>query len=473
MLSHRDNNTQRIAAMNEAAKALGLKPGTGIADARAMYPHIEIIEADPEADALLLSGIADWCDRFTPLVGMDSPDGLFLNIAGCAHLFGGEVEMVAEITKGLKAQGLAVAAGLASTPGAAWAAAHYRPGIVAPGGEAALLAPLPLAALRCDAATCTGLESVGLSAVGSIMSAPRAPLVRRFGPELVRRLDQALGSVEEAISPRLPVPPLSAERRLAEPIGLIEDIERLTRLLANRLKADLERRGEGARYLQLSLFRVDGDVARLALETARPVRDPALIEKLFREKLGVTPIDAGFGFDMVRLSVLVADRMEAAQTDLAGDRIDLEGDIGHFVDRVRARLGRAAAVQPVLLESHVPERAVRHMPYGETATMTQSEIAILKERPLRMFEHPEPVEAVASVPDGPPVTFRWRRVQYRVARAEGPERIAPEWWHDDDSNTRDYFRVEDETGRRFWLYRDGLYESEAENPRWFLHGVFA
>ena len=300
-------------------------------------------------------------------------------------------------------------------------------------------------------------------------------------PELILRLDQALGRVEEAITPRLPVAALSAERHFAEPISQTEDIERLVFMLSATLKKDLERRGEGARRLQLALFRVDGAVSRIAVGTSRPMREPALIGRLFHERLVALEgdIDAGYGFDLIRLAVLSAARIEDAQTDLAGDTIDAGEDLALFADRIRARLGDNAVLVPVMVESHIPERAVVQVPFaerprdgeGRTAGFPHAEWAV--ERPVRLFRDPEPIEVTAEIPEGPPARFRWRRALHRIAAAEGPERIAPEWWRDKaGAATRDYFRVEDEDGRRYWLYREGFYGSEAL-PRWFMHGVFA
>ncbi|MER8365105.1 DUF6504 family protein [Mesorhizobium sp. M1348] len=492
MISHRQGNTQRIAALDERAETLNLKRGMGIADARAMHPSIDIVEADPEADRRLLEGLADWCDRYTPLVALDGTDGLYLDVTGCTHLFGGERSMLDDILSRFFHQGFDVRAGLAATPGAAWAAARFAGDRIVPDGEEeALLAPLPLAALRIGPEVRASLESVGLRTAGAVMAAPRAPLARRFGASLLLRLDQALGRLEEAVSPRLPVAPLSVERHLAEPIMLTEDIERLTGMLATTLKSDLERRGEGARRLALLLFRVDGGVSRIAVGTSRPLREPRLIQKLFHERLAALEqdIDAGYGFDLVRLSVLTAAAFDMQQADLAGETSDDGADIALFADRIRARLGEGAVLKPVAVESHLPERAVATLPFTEAPQRSSPPkqpdkakdaptTVFQPERPIRLFRSPEPIEVPATeMPEGPPLNFRWRRALYRVARAEGPERIAPEWWRGaagrEDEPTRDYFRIEDADGRRYWLYRQGLYGASQPSPRWFMHGVFA
>jgi protein ImuB len=478
VVSHRDNNTQRIAALDERAEALRLKPQMGIADARAMHPSIEVVEAEPEADRRLLEALADWCDRYTPLVAIDAADGLFLDITGCAHLFGGEEAMLGDLLCRLDEQGFDARAGLGSTPGVAWAAARFGLPRIASGEEAEALAPLPLVALRIDRETRAGLESVGLRTVGSIMSAPRAPLARRFGAQLIVRLDQALGRVEEAITPRLPVAPLSVERHFPEPISRTEDVERLILMLAATLKTDLERRGEGARRLQLALFRVDGAVNRIAVGTSRPLREPALIGRLFHERLTALEgdIDAGYGFDLLRLAVLSSAQFDDAQGDLTGQTADSGEELAMFADRIRARLGEAAVLMPVLVESHIPERAVTAAPFAERPA-EKDRVAMpghAVERPIRLFRDPELVEVTAEIPDGPPARFSWRRALHRIVSVEGPERIAPEWWRDPEGTaTRDYFRVEDADGRRYWLYREGFYGASEVMPRWFMHGLFA
>ena len=480
VVSHRENNTQRIAALDEQAEKLRLKPGMGLADARAMHPGIEVVEADPAADRRLLESLADWCDRYTPLVALDGADGLFLDITGCAHLFGGEKALLDDLLARFFHQGFDVRAGLASTPGAAWAAARYRsPAVIEAGNEERMLEPLPLAALRLEPRTVTGLESVGLRNAGAVLHAPRAPLARRFGASLLARIDQALGRIEEAISPRLPVATLSVERHLAEPVVLMEDIERLVLMLATSLKADLERRGEGARSLQLLLFRVDGMVSRVSVGTSRPLRAAEQVARLFHERLTALDgaLEAGYGFDLVRLSVLAAASFDMAQTDLAGDVSQGEEDLALFVDRISARLGAEAMHRPAIVESHVPERAVARQSFAMTAGATALCVlpAEAQERPIRLLAHPEQIEVMAAeIPEGPPARFRWRRAFYDVARAEGPERIAPEWWHENtDAPTRDYFRIEDRIGRRYWLFREGFYAEGKPHPRWFMQGLFA
>ncbi len=470
----------RLAALDEPAEQLGLRQGMALADARAMIPALEAIEEDGDADRALLENLADWAERYTPLVALDPSDGLLLDITGAAHLFGGEDALLADLVARLHGQGFSTRASIADTPGAASASARFGILPVVPAdGMSTMLEPLPLAALRLDRETVSAMDRVGLKRIGQIIGAPRAPLAARFGTMLIRRLDQALGVEEEAISPRRPVPALIAERRFAEPIAREDDIAATLVSLAATLAQNLEERGEGARVLELSLFRVDGHVARTAIGTSRPVRAPKLVLDLFREKfagLGES-FDAGFGFDMIRLAVNATASSDPAQIDLTGETF-AEGHLDQLIDRIGARLGPDRVGRIVARESHIPERAESFVAAEDDGftqgkkTPAVSDPSGPIDRPLRLFARPEPVEAVAEVPDGPPVRFRWRRALYRIARAEGPERIASEWWRDDEV-TRDYFRVEDSDGHRFWLFREGLYGRETTAPRWYQHGMFA
>lgn len=471
----------RVLAVDAGGRLGGVRPGMGLADARALLPSLAVEEADPQADAAMLSALADWADRFTPLVGLDPPDGLMLDVTGCTHLFGGEAEMLADSLRRLQLQGFAAFGALADTPGAAHAVARFAGGgIVPPGAQRERLAPLSLAALRLPAETVSALGRVGLKTVGSIMDEPRAPFAARFGADLLRRLDQALGREREAIAPRLPAPALSAERRFAEPLSLVADIERTVVSLAGSLAEALERRGEGARLIGLSLYRADGHVTRVEVGTARPLRAPRLMVGLLGERLATEAgggLDVGYGYDMVRLSVHLTAPVDPAQTDLSGET-DRAAEIDGLVDRLGARFGIAAVRRLMPQDSHIPERATAEVPAAVVAERALSHAAVPRPDagepprfPVRLLDIPEPVETVAGVPDGPPQRFRWRRVLYDVVRAEGPERIGAEWWRA-DAPTRDYFRVEDAEGRRFWLYRDGLFGRETDVPRWYLHGLF-
>jgi protein ImuB len=449
-----------------------------------MYPALDVVQEDADADAALLEGIADWCLRYTPLVACDAPDGLLLDITGCTHLYNGEHELVADLAGRIERAGFAYRIAIAGTIGAAWATAHYgEPASYACGQERSLLAPLPLAALRLPSATVAALARVGLKRVGHIIDLPRSPLTARFGGELMRQLDRALGHEHEPLSPRLPVAPYVAEQRFAEPIGQEEDVLGTVERLAVRLKFALEQRGDGARRIELTLFRTDGEVRRIAAGTSRPLRDAHDIRALFIERLAALAdaLDPGFGFDMARLSVVVAEPCPPEQIGMGGAEDAVE--IDRLADRLSARLGAQRVRRLIARDNHIPELATATVPAqmartddGWAAFRRHRAEAELAPRPLRLLTRPEPIEAVAEVPDGPPLRFRWRRALHEVIAADGPERIEGAWWSEHGGPARDYFRVEDKAGLRFWLFRAGLYRDlmhGAAAPSWFVHGTYA
>jgi len=453
-----------------------------------MHPALEAIAEDTEADTALIEKIADWCLRYTPLVAIDAPDGLLLDISGCAHLYGGEDALAADLAGRLERAGFAFSIAIAGTIGAAHAAAHCgEPARYGCGEERELLSPLPLSALRLPAETVAALARVGLKRIGDIVDLPRSPLTARFGADMLRQLDRALGREHEPLNPRLPVAPYVAEQRFAEPIAREEDVLAIVLRLAARLQFALERRGDGARRLELTLFRTDGEVRRIAAGCSRPLRHPAQIRALFVERLTALAdeFDPGFGFDMARLSVLVAEPSPPEQVGLDSSEDAVEVD--RLVDRLSARLGSRRVCRLIAQDSHIPEIASVSLPAqmagtdpGWRAYRHYAAEAEPAPRPLRLLARPEPIEALAEVPDGPPLRFRWRRALHEVIAAEGPERIEGAWWSEQGGPARDYFRVEDKTGLRFWLFRSGLYRDLARDdlahgaaaPTWFLHGTF-
>jgi protein ImuB len=495
-------SARQIAALNDEAARLGLRAGMALADARAMYPQLAAIDADERADAATLDRIADWCDRYTPLIGLDPPDGLSLDISGCAHLFGGEDGLRRDLIRRLAAQGFHARAAIADTPGWAWAIARYGAphsahsrvsgnpescgntlmrgsGSPLSRGRAELVS-LPLAALRIDPQIAAPLAQAGLKTIGDVIDMPRAPLAARFGQDFVRRIDQAFGREDEPIVPRLPVPSFLVEQRFAEPIGREDDVLGTIVHLAQELGRAMERHGKGARRLQTALFRTDGKVARIDIGTSEPLRDPVRIRRLFLDRLAVIgdEADPGFGFDVIRLSALAVEDFDAVQTGWAGG--DPTREIAHLVDRLMARFGPERVQRLIAQDTHIPEFASLPVPahlrqQTQAAPHDFTQDSQIPARPIRLFERPEPIEANAQVPDGPPVQFKWRRVTHDVAHAEGPERIAMQWWRDDQGRalTRDYFRVESRQGARVWLYREGIYAAGQALPRWFLHGLFA
>ena len=501
----------RLSAVNDPAAKLGLRASMALADARAMYPKLNVADADDAADFALLEAIADWCDRYTPLVGLDPPDGLMLDISGCAHLFGGETALARDLVRRLSAQGLQARVAMAGTAGCAWGVARFSDETtVLSGEERDAIAPLPLAALRLPAETIEALAQVGLKRIADVLDRPRAPLAARFGTQFVRRLDQALGREDEPIAPRLPIPAAITEHRFAEPIALEADVLGTIEKLAEKLGALLERRGEGARLLQAALFRTDGRVFRIEVGTSGPLREAARIRHLFADRLGVIgdEVDPGFGYDMLRLAALVTERREPAQTGLA--QPDHAAELAHLVDRLGARFGLRRVTRFVAQDTHIPEFAVMAVgaaslsahsrasgnPRSRTGSPLSRGRAELQQgspvptRPIQLLADPEPIEVIAELPDGPPAQFTWRRMRHVVLHAEGPERIAMDWWRDEAGLVlmRAYFRVESREGLRVWIFRSwqkprAQEDAEREDPKlefvrrrtigWFVHGVFA
>ncbi len=477
----------RLAAVCPLAARAGLRAGMMLADARAMLPGLAVHPAAPAADAALLERLAVWCERYTPYVAIDRshehPGGaLWLDITGCAHLFGGEAALRQDLLERLVRRGLQARAAIADSPGAAWALARFGAddaAVVQPGGSQAALGPLPVTALRLASEPTLMLERLGLARIESLYPLPRQALAARFGDDLPRRLDQALGAAAEPISPRTPLPAHRAELGFVEPILQHEALLPVVRKLLAQLCCGLAAASAGARRLVLAFYRVDNSVESVAIGTSQPCRDPRQLARLFAEKL--ERIDPGFGIER---AILAAEAVEpllpqplAWRAMGAGD-LDQARDLAPLVDRQSNRLGSEAVVRLVPRASHIPERAQRKTaPFSIARSQPAPALAEAPARPLRLLAWPEPIEAVAPLPDDPPVLFRWRRALHKVARVRGPERLAPEWWRepdaDPDAATRDYFAVEDTQGGRFWLFREGLYLAEAAMPRWYLHGLFA
>jgi protein ImuB len=480
-------SARRLAGVDANAARLGLSPGLTLADARARHPALIVFEADPAAEAKLLERLADACARYTPLVALDRADGLMLDISGVSHLFGGEQELLAEIEARFARQGFTLALGLADNPSAAWALARYSDRRIAPAGLAGkafvkLFHEMPVAALRLEAEIVDDMTRAGLRRIGDLAMRPRAPIAARFGAEVLARLDALNGLARDAISPRFAAPDFCAERRFASPIVSAEAAMATLAKLADDLVVLMERQAKGARRLELSLYRVDGEVRRIRVGAGRPLNEGRAIARLFVERLAggaEEEIDAGFGVDLMRLSCLAAEPLEPSQREWErAFEAERARRLADLLDRLSARLGASRVTRQTLIEAHVPEQAVASAPaiFGDMRARGEglwlAPAAEAPSRPLKLFERPEPIETLAAVPDGPPMRFKWRRVMHEIAAIEGPERIAPPWWRHQDAPTRDYFRAEDVAGRRYWLYREGLWGRETARAKWFVHGVF-
>lgn len=512
-----------------------------LADARALVPELKVKKAAPAADLRALKGLARWAVRYTPWVNIegvnvDGSDGLILDISGCGHLFGGEDALSADISARLRGFGLAHRLAVAPTRGAAWALARYgadSDAVTSMDGNSVdsileNLGSYPVEALRINPDVALTLRRLGLKTIAQVADIPRIALKRRFpsrssAEAVLLRLDQTLGEAGEPVSPLTPAPAFRTRATFPEPVTNPAVIAQALDGLLHDLMAVLEADNMGARRLGLMAWCVDGSVSHIGLGTSRPSRDAGHLSFLFREKL--EQLEIKDGIDLLLLSAEGVEVLPRQQISLVSARISARASaeasgvpVSQLVDRLSNRLGGQAVHRSILCESHIPERAENRQIILDMKPPTRARNQHLQRpmrpmrpvRPVRLFENPEPMDVIAEVPDGPPLRFRWRRMSVRVALAEGPERISPEWWRhvsreaggamakditknmardiagDIARDTRDYYRLEDDLGRRFWVYRAGLYQNlphempvaapvppETDLPRWFMHGLFA
>jgi protein ImuB len=457
-----------IHAVTKAAAERGARPGARLTDARALDPALVALPADPEGDAALVQRLARWAGRWSPLVEVDG-DGLRLDVSGVAHLFGGERELVSDIERRVAQIGLTTRVAIAPTAAAAWALAHYAPCICTDDAEAKL-APLHVSALRIDADTVRTLERLGLKTIGALTGVPRLALARRFrGTEnVVDALDRMLGRKAEALTAIPADPPPRATLRLEEPATHREAAGQALERLIPALVRQLQQRHLGARRLSLHGFRVDGSVAAASVATTIPSREPKHLQRLLSDKAAA--LDPEFGFDAFALVADWTEDLRAAQESLVEEPSG-EREVARLVDRLTVKLGPKRVRRPQPFESHLPERAS-----GWVEALTKAEPIELApvRRPQRLLDRPEAIDVIYATPEGMPRRFVWRRAVHDIARVEGPERIAPEWWRErSTARLRDYYRVEDEAGRRYWIYREGLFgDGRGGAPQWYLHGLF-
>jgi protein ImuB len=469
----------RLVACDELALSLGLQPGQRLADARAQVPDLATTLHEPEKDRIALLALARWCERWSPWVALHEPDGLILDVTGIAHLFGGEASLLADMAARFHHLGFHLRVSLASTIGAAWAFARFGNSqaiVVAEDQERTRLGELPVEALRLDRDSLITLKRLGLKTIGSLYSIPRSELARRFhggvqASDVLLRLDQCLGEADEPLSPLTPQPSFSVRHALIEPLIANEGLFSLLDQLAGRLCHRLEREGMGATQIILKLYRSDGSRAVLDAALSIPSNDPLHFVRLLKPKL--EGVDAGFGIDAMSLEAETTASLEPHDPGFLESEAHFIHDFAELADRIANRHSEARLARLEPAERHLPEWAEKLSPPA-VAPFSLGQLRNM--RPLTLLDPPEKIEVMAEVPDGPPLRFKWRRLSHRILRMEGPERIAPEWWREEGKmrRPRDYYIVEDEEGRRFWLFREGVYgEPRSPSPGWFIHGLLA
>jgi protein ImuB len=470
----RRNRKRVLLATDRVARSLGLHPGMDATKAQILIPGLTLHEAEPAEDQAALDRLAAWAlQRYAPIVAPDPPDGLVIDATGCAHLHGSEQAMLADLRARLAGFGCESRATMADHWGAAHGLARYGGApllVIQPGGAEAILRPLPLAALRLPAPMVDALNRLGFERISDLLDQPRAPLTLRFGPELWRRIDQALGHLSEPIEAHRPPDTPQAHQAFAEPIGTAEAIAQTIAALTTHLCEQLTAQGIGVRQLDLLLHRIDHRLETIRAGTAAPVRDPVRLTRLLTDK--IETIDPGLGIELMQLVAVRTEPLAARQT-ISSLAAPPEPDITGLIDILANRLGPDRIYRVAPVASDVPERAITRI--APTAPATKADWPGRWPRPPRLLSPPERIETIAPLPDHPPVHFRWRGVRHRVRCADGPERIFGEWWKRDAelAAVRDYFRVENEQGQRFWIYRAGDGEDAATGSHeWFLHGLF-
>lgn len=470
VLTVKDHNRLLITAANSRAENQGIFPGMPAADAKALVPVLELIDEIPGKRARLLRSLGEWCIRYTPYIAVDAPDGLLLDISGCAHLWGGELPYLKEIVKRLRSKGYDVRAAMADTVGTAWGIARF--GKVSPvignNAQAEALMPLPPAALRLDPSILERLRKLGLRTISSFISMPRPVLRRRFGQDLIRRLDQALNNEEEYIQPIHILDPYHERLPCLEPIRTAVGIEIAVQKLLEILCLRLQKEGKGIRTAIFKGYRLDGKVVQMGIGTNRASHNTDHLFKLFALKIAT--LEPALGIELFTLDAPKVEDVQPGQETLWAEDAGLEDiALAELLDRLAGKVGADAIRRYLPAEHYWPERSIR-------ATSSIRERAPVKwrtdkSRPVQLLTKPELIEVTAPIPDYPPMLFRYKGKVHQIKKADGPERIEREWWLEKGQH-RDYYQVEDENGRRYWLFRSGHYNAEGANE-WFIHGFFA
>jgi len=470
VLSAPDHGRLVITAVNELARAQGVEAGMVVADARAIIPSLEVLDDPPGLSEKLLKAIADWCIRYTNIVAVDLPEGIIMDVTGCAHLWGGEMKYIKDINVRLRNRGYDLRATIADTIGAAWAIAHYGgiSPIVEYGKQMETLLSLPPAALRLEFNVVDRLHKLGLHQVRNFIGMPRSALRRRFGKDLLLKLDQALGHEEEPITCIQPIEPFRERLPCLEPIVTATGIEIALERLLDMICQRMQKEGMGIRKALFTGFRVDGKFEKIAIGTHRATNNARHLYKLFEDK--ISTIEPGLGIELFMIDALKSEKCSIQQERLWETTHGLEDPgLSELMDRMANRFGYSPIRRFLPAEHYLPEKSFK---LSESLNETTSAPWMIdRPRPLHLLSIPQRIEVTAPIPDYPPMNFRYLGKMHKIKKADGPERIEQEWWIQDGPH-RDYYAVEDEKGGRYWLFRSGHYR-EDKTPNWFIHGFFA
>lgn len=465
-----DHGRMRITEVSAVAKTKGIREGMIVADASIILPDIKVFDDTPDLSDKLLHKFALWCVRFTPLTAVDSADGLILDVSGCAHLWGSEEAYLKSITNKLKELGYHIRIAIADTIGAAWAVCRYGKvkAIINTGEQAEALMPLPATALRLEPDVVECLNKLGLHQINSFIHMQRSVLRRRFGQQLLLRIDQALGNKEEIINPVIAIEPYSERLPCLEPIQTDTGIEIAIQKLLETLCKRLQKEGKGLRVAVLKCLRVDDKTEQISIIINHASNNPKHLFKLFQLKIAT--IEPALGIELFILEASKVEDVIISQQTLWTANSSLESiEVAELLNNLESKFGNNIIHRYLPDEHHLPERSIK------PATSLKEKSAIKwsqnKLRPIQLLQTPQSIQVTAPIPDYPPMNFRYNGKLHTVAKADACERIEAEWWLEDGLH-RDYYIVEDEAGKRYWLYRLGHYNEE-EKPQWFLHGFFA
>lgn len=470
---------QRLVALDHCARSLGLRTGMALADARSRLPNLRVFASNPAADAAYLEYLADLAQAFTPSVSHDLPDGLILDITGCAHLFQGEERMASRLGNALRDVGIsAVKLAIAPTPDMARALARFSRKTPCFAFDNRLVRNLPVAALECGYEDTLALKRAGLKTIADVANRPSYLFTSRFKAAFSDKLARVMGDTDRRITPLRTMLPIKAERSCPDPVVSNDVIANIVSELATKVSEELYARGAGGRIFTATFMRADGAICRVSVTTSLPTRDPAVIMRLYRDRLDTLddPLDPGFGFDLIFFEAMRTEPLAECQTTLDA-RDETNSQINQLIDRLSIIFGPERVIRLQHFNSHIPERAQTMIPAGAGAisnawsNFAQDEDKSL--RPPLIFEHPRPIEVESRDGEDSPSSLLWRRVMHHLMHVAGPERIADEWWRAPAGyGTRDYYRVQSTTGARFWIFRAVVKEAPGQQ-KWFMHGLFA